>query len=49
MQDFFRETKTKPYFERTDTLNFPPHIHDDIELIYTRRGEGCAFCDGKEY
>ena len=49
MQDFFRETKTRPYFERTDTLNFPPHIHDDIELIYVKRGEGTAFCDGREY
>ncbi len=49
MQDFFRETKTKLYFEYTNSLNFPPHIHDDIELIYVRRGEGTAFCDGKEY
>ncbi|MBQ8868326.1 MAG: AraC family transcriptional regulator [Oscillospiraceae bacterium] len=49
MQDFFRETKTKLYFEYTDSLNFPPHIHDDIELIYIRRGSGYAFCDGKEY
>ena len=49
MQDFFRENKTRLSFEKTNSLNFPAHIHDDIELIYTKKGGATAFCDGKEY
>lgn len=49
MDKVFRETKTKIVFRRFRDPKFPAHIHDDIELIYTRKGGGTAFCDGKKY
>ncbi len=49
MQQIFRETKSRISFWRTTAPNFPAHIHDDIELVYTKRGGGTAYCDGKKY
>ena len=49
MDTFFREVWTKLYFSRDDNINFPTHVHDDIEIIYVLRGGGTAFCDGKQY
>ena len=49
MNAIFRETKTKLYLSRDSELNFPPHIHDDIELVYVIRGGGTVICDGKHY
>lgn len=49
MNNIFREIKTKLYLSRDSNINFAPHIHDDIELVYVVRGSGSAFCDGKHY
>lgn len=49
MQHIFRQTKPHiSYFIRA-TLDYPAHVHDDIELVYVRRGSGTACCDGKKY
>lgn len=49
MKKFFREVKTEWTFRLQTNMNFSPHIHDDIEIIYTHKGGGIAFCDGKKY
>ena len=49
MQHIFRETKSKITLKYSRKLDFPPHIHDDVELIYVKRGGGIAYCDGKKY
>jgi len=49
MRNIFRETKTDIDFICSNWLDFPVHIHDDIELIYTRKGSVTAFCNGKKY
>lgn len=49
MQQIFRETKSNINFEKRTVLNFPAHIHDDIELVYLKKGRGIAFCDGQKY
>lgn len=49
MEKIFREVKGKITFHRTAYLNFPAHVHDDIELVYVRQGGGIAWCDGKKY
>ena len=45
---YFRETHGN-WPERTICLNFPPHLHDNIEIVVIIDGEGEAFCDGKRY
>ncbi len=49
MQKVFREIKKQPYIYRTHSLNFSAHIHEDIELVFVKRGGGIAYCDGKKY
>ena len=49
MDKFFREVRKKLYFSKDDNINFPTHIHDDMEIIYVIRGGGTAYCDGKKY
>lgn len=49
MQKIFREIQKKIIFESRDFLNFPAHIHDDIELVLVKKGGGTAYCDGKKY
>ena len=49
MQTFFRETKSKISFRQINNPNFPAHVHDDIEMVYTKHGRGTAYCDGKKY
>ena len=49
MQQIFRETKSRISFRSGPGLNFPAHIHDDIELVYVKHGTGSAYCDGKKY
>ena len=48
MEKIFREVKGKITFHRTAHLNFPAHVHDDIEFVYVRQGGGIAWCDGKK-
>lgn len=49
MQKIFRETKTQITFRKGPWLNFPAHVHNDIELVYVKAGSGTAGCDGKKY
>ncbi|MBQ8202862.1 MAG: AraC family transcriptional regulator [Clostridia bacterium] len=49
MENIFRETKSSISFFLCDTPDYPAHIHDDIELVFTVSGAGTAFCDGKRY
>lgn len=49
MEKIFREVKTDWIFRSQKNVNFSPHIHDDIEIVYTHKGGGNCFCDGKKY
>lgn len=49
MQKIFRETKTALILEKRIDINFPAHIHEDLELVYVKSGSGEAICDGKKY
>ncbi len=49
MEKIFREARSEIQFERKTNINFPAHVHDDMELIYVRRGSCTAFCDGEKY
>ena len=49
MEKIFREVKGQMVFHTTAYLNFPAHVHDDIEFVYVRQGSGTAWCDGKKY
>ena len=45
-----REIRTENTFcYTTHKINFPPHIHDDIEIFYLIEGAGTINCDGKSY
>ncbi len=49
MERVFREIKQEIIFYPTHSLDYPAHIHEDIELVYVLRGGGTAYCDGKRY
>lgn len=49
MEKIFREDKSKIEFLNNNSMNFPPHIHESIELVYMTSGRGKAFCNGKSY
>lgn len=49
MQNTFREIKTDIIFTTNNELNYPAHVHDDIELVFVKEGGGEAFCNGKGY
>jgi len=49
MQQIFRETKSRITLRHAAVLDFPAHIHDDLELVYTGQGGGIAYCDGRKY
>ena len=49
LSHIFRQVKTAIQFQCNPNINFSPHLHDDIELIYVVRGGGMAFCDGRQY
>lgn len=49
MHDYFREIKKSIVFGIRQKLDFPAHIHEDIELVFVKKGGGKAFCDGKKY
>lgn len=49
MQTIFRQIKHKILFFKNTKPDFPAHVHDDIELVYTKHGHGTAYCDGKKY
>lgn len=49
MEHIFREIKSQFYFRQRNSIDFPAHIHDDIELVFVEKGNGTAWCDGKPY
>lgn len=49
MKKVYREIKTKIQFEEVDNLDFAAHIHEDIEVMYIKKGYGIGYCDGKKY
>lgn len=49
MEKFFREVKTRLQFENKENLDFLPHIHNEVELIYVKKGKCTAFCSGKRF
>ncbi len=49
MEHIFKETKQEITFFSTKQLDFPAHIHEDIELVFVRSGSAVAYCDGTQY
>lgn len=49
MEKIFRQIRRNPEFQKRDGLDYPPHIHDDIELVFVKRGGATAYCDGEKY
>ena len=49
MEKVFRQIKKEIIFGSRKTLDFPAHMHDDIELVYVKNGGGVAYCDGERY
>lgn len=50
MKNVYRETRKGGInFFMSRNPDFPPHVHEEIELVYVKRGDGTAFCDGKRY
>lgn len=49
MKNVFRQQKTKIEFFDRGNPNFPTHIHNDVEVIYIKKGRGNAFCNGEIY
>jgi len=49
MKKIFREIKKHPVIQNRSGLDYPPHIHDDIELVFVKRGGATAYCDGEKY
>ena len=49
MHEIFREIKESVILEKREKLDFPAHIHEDIELVLVKKGCGTAYCDGKKY
>ncbi|MBQ4258721.1 MAG: helix-turn-helix domain-containing protein [Lachnospiraceae bacterium] len=45
----FREVKSKVTLTIRKNLDFPAHVHDDIELVLVKKEGGTAYCDGKKY
>ena len=49
MENIFRQVKAKIEFYSRHTIDYPAHIHEDMELIYVKKGCCSAFCGGKKY
>ncbi|MBQ8164221.1 MAG: helix-turn-helix transcriptional regulator [Clostridia bacterium] len=49
MRNVYREIKTELQFEKLKSIDFAAHIHEDIELVYVKKGRSIAYCDGKKY
>ena len=49
MNKVFRQIKKGISFTKGDTLDYPAHIHEDIELVFVKKGGGNAYCEGKKY
>ena len=49
MENIFRQVQTNIIFKIQRNVTYPAHIHEDIELIYVKKGSCTAFCDGRKY
>ena len=49
MKTAFRESKKHIDFYSTNCLDFPPHIHEELEIVYVKSGTAIAYCDGQRY
>ena len=49
MQKVFRELIRDIKIDIRTVLDYPPHIHSDIEMVYIKNGTTRAFCNGEEY
>lgn len=49
LESVFRQVNAQIEFRLRRNVNFPAHIHEDIELIYVKKGGGTAICDGRKY
>ncbi len=45
----FRQSDNNFKFYERGNPNFPPHIHEAIEIIYIEKGNGFAYCDDTLY
>ncbi len=49
MRNIFKEVKTKIQFQRRVRVDYFAHIHEDIEVVFVKKGNATAFCEGKKY
>lgn len=49
MNNIFREIKDELRLEKVSLLNYPPHLHSEIELVYVINGSVTAYLSGKRY
>lgn len=49
MKNIFKEVRTEIKFVRTINVDYFAHIHEDIEIVFVKRGSVTAFCDGKKH
>ena len=49
MNTAFREVKKSIQLSATGNPNFPPHLHEAVEIIYMKHGQGIAYCNGEAY
>ena len=48
MQKYEKQSFPNIVLRSQNELDFKPHLHEDIELVYVKNGEGEAVCDGKK-
>lgn len=49
MYPVFRENKSRIQIASGGNPNYPPHLHEELELIYMQKGSGIGFCNGDAY
>ena len=49
MDKYFRESKERLIITCTNSLDFPPHIQDEVELVYMLHGTCSAYCADQHY
>ena len=52
MNKVFREVRkfgSNIFFDKRNLINYPAHIHEEIELVFVKKGRAIGFCDGKKY
>lgn len=45
----YREIKNAIQFELVDNIDYEAHIHEDIEIMFSRKGSGYTHCNGKKF